>query len=321
MEEFLIETTDRFTLFPIKYHDVWESYKNHKKAFWTAEEIDFSADRNDWEKLSDNEKYFIENILGFFAGSDGIVLENLMGNFSTEIQNAEMRCFYMFQGMMENIHSECYSLLIDSLVTPKSRQRELFRAISDIPCVEQKAEWAQKWLDPSKASFSHRLIAFAVVEGIFFSGSFCAIFWLKSRGKMCNSLGKANELIARDESLHTQFATMVYRNHVVNKLSREQVLDIVLEAVAIETDFICDSLPCSLIGMNSEMMTEYIKYVCDLLLIDLGYDKHYHAENPFPFMVTMSLDGQTNFFESRVSEYQKNAIEESDKHFILSDDF
>jgi ribonucleotide reductase beta subunit family protein with ferritin-like domain len=320
MEDFLVPTTDRFTLFPIQYQDVWDAYKFHKRAFWTAEEIDFSADRKDWNNLSSDEKYFIENILGFFAGSDGIVLENLIGNFCKEIQNPEMRCFYMFQGMMENIHSECYSLLIDCLVDSKSRQQELFHAIESIPCVERKAVWAQKWLDPS-VDFARRLIAFAVVEGIFFSGSFCAVFWLKSQGKMCNSLGKANELIARDEALHTKFATMVYRNHVKNKLSSKDVLEIVLEAVDIEKQFICESLPCRLIGMNSELMTQYILFVADLLIQDLGYTSVFNVSNPFPFMTSMALDGQTNFFESRVSEYQKNTILESEKSFDLTTDF
>jgi ribonucleoside-diphosphate reductase beta chain len=322
MEKFLIEDNSRFTLFPIQYHDIWKSYENHKNAFWTAQEIDFSADLSQWEKLTIQERFFIENILGFFAGSDGIVLENLVSNFCSEIKNPEMRYFYTFQAMMENIHGECYSLLIESLVKDPKRKKILFNAIDTIPCISKKAEWAKKWLD-TKNSFAQRIVAFAVVEGVFFSGAFCSIFWLKNRGIMINSLGKANELIARDEGLHTDFAVLMYNNYIEDKLDVETLNSIVKEAVDIEIEFICKSLSCNLIGMNSDLMTSYIKYIADRLVVQLGGEKIYHEKNPFPFMNQLSLDGLSNFFETRVTEYSNasSVVKQSDKHFILSDDF
>ena len=295
------EDPSRFVLFPIKHSDIWEAYENHKNAFWTAQEIDYAADLEDWGRLHENEKYFIEHILAFFAGSDGIVLENLLQNFCNEIQIPEVRCFYTFQAMMENIHSEVYSLLIDTFIKEPSRKTMLFNAIDTIPCIQHKAEWALKWINNSRP-YSERLVAFAVVEGIFFSGSFCAIFWLKNRGKMVKALGTSNELISRDESLHTQFAILLY-SKIVNKLSDEQVKNIIKEAVKIEQNFICESLPCNLIGMNKELMSEYIEFVADRLITQLGYSKIYNTKNPFSFMDIINLDGKSNFFEKRVTEY------------------
>jgi ribonucleotide reductase beta subunit family protein with ferritin-like domain len=318
------EDPSRFVLFPIKHSDIWEAYENHKNAFWTAQEIDYAADLEDWNKLNANEKYFIEHILAFFAGSDGIVLENLLQNFCNEIQIPEVRCFYTFQAMMENIHSEVYSLLIDTFIKEPSRKTMLFNAIDTIPCVEQKAKWALKWIDSSRP-YSERLVAFAVVEGIFFSGSFCAIFWLKNRGKMVKALGTSNELISRDESLHTQFAILLY-SKIVNKLSDQQVKNIITEAVEIEKTFICESLPCNLIGMNKDLMGEYIEFVADRLITQLGYSKIYNTKNPFSFMDIMNLDGKSNFFEKRVTEYSiasssKNTHDDSTWDNLYSSDF
>jgi len=320
-EPILKDDPNRFTLFPITWPDIWKAYENHKAAFWTAQEIDYTSDIDDWEKLNNDEKYFIEHILAFFAGSDGIVLENLITNFCAEVQVAEARCFYAFQGMMENIHSEVYSLLIDTFVKEPERKTTLFNAIETIPCVSRKAEWAMKWINQDN-SFAERLVAFAVVEGIFFSGSFCAIFWLKNRGIMVKALGKSNELIARDEGLHTDFAVLLY-SHLNNKLTQEKIQEIITEAVEIETNFICESLPCRLVGMNSVLMEQYIKFVADRLVMQLGYTKIYNAQNPFAFMDNMNLDGKTNFFEQRVTEYQiaSGASSESEKVFDLSDEF
>ena len=292
-ELLLKDDPSRFTLFPIKWPDIWKAYEDHKKAFWTAQEIDYSADQSDWSQLNDDEKYFIEHILAFFAGSDGIVLENLITNFCAEVQVPEARCFYGFQAMMENIHSEVYSLLIETFVKDPVRKDVLFNAIETIPCVAKKAEWALKWINNTN-SFAERLVAFSVVEGIFFSGSFCAIFWLKSRGKMVNALGKSNELIARDEGLHTDFAILLY-SHLENKLTQDKIEEIVRDAVEIETNFICESLPCRLIGMNSELMTQYIKFVADRLIQQLGHSKIYNETNPFAFMDNMNLDGKVTF--------------------------
>ena len=294
---------NRFTLFPIQYLDMWKAYKQHKHAFWTAEEIDFSADLVDWKnKLTSNERYFIENILAFFAGSDGIVLENLVQNFCNEVTIPEARCFYAFQAMMENIHSETYSLMIDSLIEDPLRKQQLFQAVDRIPCVQKKANWAIQWIENPKNNFATRLFAFAIVEGIFFSGAFCAIFWLKERGLMTKALGKSNEWIARDEGLHTAFAVLLYQ-YVVNKLSLEEAHSILHEAVMIEEEFICESLPVRLIGMNSESMSQYIRFVADRLLTQFNLSKLYFTSNPFPFMEKIGLDGKTNFFEERVSEY------------------
>ncbi len=320
-EPLLTEDPTRFTMFPLKYFDLWAAYKNHMKAFWTEDEIDFSADKKDWETLSKDEKYFIENILAFFAGSDGIVLENLIENFSCEVQAPEARAFYGFQAMIENVHSTTYSLLIDTFIEDPQRKLELFNAIQTIPCVTKKSLWAFKWIDKSRP-FAERLVAFTIVEGVFFSGSFCAIFWLKNQGKMVKALGMSNELIARDEGLHCEFGVLMYHK-LVNKLSYERLIEIVTEAVEIEKEFICDSLPCSLIGMNSTLMYQYIRFVADRLIVQLGYEKYYNVENPFDFMNNIALASKSNFFENRVSDYGHSSvlIKQKDKHFILEDDF
>ena len=322
MNETLLEDNNRYTLFPIKHMDMWNAYNNHKNAFWTAQEIDYTADIGDWENLSADEKFFIENILAFFAGSDGIVLENLIEDFSSQVKVPEARCFYGFQAMIENIHGETYSLLIDTFVKDPKRKTELFEAIDTIPAVGKKAKWALKWINKD-IPFATRLIAFAIVEGVFFSGSFCSIFWLKNKGKMIKALGMANDFIARDEGLHTNFAVLLYKDHIVNKMTQDDFYEIMKEAVEIEREFICDSLPCNLIGMNSTLMYQYIKFVADRLSQQLGYDKIYNVDNPFPFMETIGLDGMGNFFEGRVSEYTSasSVIKQEDKHFILSDDF
>ena len=321
-EIILKDNLTRFTVFPIQYHDIWRAYKQHINAFWTAEEIDFSADKKDWDNLNKDERYFIENILAFFAGSDGIVLENLVENFCKEVQIPEARCFYGFQAMIENIHGEVYSLLIDTYIDNPKHKDKLFRAIETIPCIKKKAEWALKWIN-SETPFAERLVAFAVVEGIFFSGSFCSIFWLKSRGKMVTALGTSNELIARDEGMHTDFAILLYTKYIENKLSYEKIKEIIMKAVEIEEEFICDSLPCKLIGMNSDLMREYIKFVADRLITQLGYSKIYGTNNPFDFMDNINLDGKTNFFEKRVTEYQKatQVSNADDRKFALNDDF
>ena len=300
-EPILEENPNRFVLFPIKHNKLWEAYKKAESSFWTAEEIDFSKDTNDWDKLTDNEQYFIKNIIAFFAGSDGIVLENLVGNFCNEIQIPEARCFYGFQIAIENIHSEVYSLLIDKYVKDVNEKKKLFNAIEEIPCVKRKAEWAIKWMSKDSASFAKRIVAFAVVEGIFFSGSFCAVFWLNKRGLM-PGLTFSNELISRDEGMHTDFAVLIYQM-LVNKLDSEEIYKIVTEAVEIEKNFINESIPCAMIGMNSELMSQYIEYVADRLVVQLGYAKYYNSENPFDFMQLISMENKTNFFEKRVSEY------------------
>ena len=300
-EPILQENPSRFVLFPIKHKKLWDAYKIAEASFWTAEEIDFSKDTNDWESLTKNEKHFLKNIIAFFAGSDGIVLENLVGNFCNEIQLPEARCFYGFQIAIENIHSEVYSLIIDKYVKDELEKATLFNAIEEIPCVKRKADWAIKWMSPDKASFSERVIAFAVVEGIFFSGSFCAIFWLKKRG-LLPGLTFSNELISRDEGMHTDFAVLIYEM-LINKLDPERIYSIVTQAVEIEKSFITESIPCALIGMNAELMKQYIEYVADRLLVQLGYAKYYNSENPFEFMQLISMENKTNFFEKRVSEY------------------
>ena len=314
------ENSGRFVLFPIKYADMWDMYKKQVAVFWKAEEIDLSKDYSDWEKLNDNEKYFIKNILAFFAGSDGIVLENLAERFMSEVQIPEARCFYGFQLMMENIHSETYSLLIDSYVKDKEEKIKLFNAIETIPCVSKKAKWAQKWIS-SDTIFSKRLIAFAAVEGIFFSGSFCAIFWLKNRGLM-PGLTFSNELISRDEGLHTDFAVLLY-GYIVNKLKQEEIEKIICDAVNIEKEFITESLPCNLIGMNRDLMIEYIEFVADRLIVQLGYKRVYNSKNPFPFMEMISLEGKTNFFEKRVGEYSLTGVgvENENMEFNLDAEF
>jgi ribonucleotide reductase beta subunit family protein with ferritin-like domain len=318
-EPILKEDETRFCLFPIKYTDIWEEYKRQERSFWTAEEIDYASDLNDWEKLSKEERYFIEHILAFFASADGIVLENLAKNFCCEVQLPEARCAYAFQAMIENVHNQVYSLLIDTFVKNPERKRELFNAISTIPCVKDKADWAMKWMDPDKSCFASRLVAFAVVEGVFFSGSFCAIFWLKSRGKMGSALGTSNELISRDEGMHTDFAILLY-SKLKNRLKQKDIENIFKEAVDIEINFICKSLPCRLIGMNSDLMTKYIQFVADRLITQLGYEKIYKSKNPFDFMNILGLQGKTNFFEKRVTEYQ-NAAHLTDNNFEIDENF
>jgi len=305
MEKILQENPNRFVLFPIQHEDLWKLYKQAQSCFWTAEEIDLQQDLTDWEKLNEGEKYFVKNVLAFFAASDGIVNENLAENFVKEVQYTEAKFFYGFQIMMENVHSETYSLLIDTYIKDKEEQNVLFNAIETIPAVKKKADWALKWIGSS--SFTERLIAFAAVEGIFFSGSFCSIFWLKRRGLM-PGLSFSNELISRDEGLHTNFAVHLYRHHIQDQLSKERVLEILTSALTIEKEFITESLPVDLIGMNSKLMCQYLEYVTDRLLVDLGIGKVYNSENPFDFMQNIALENKTNFFEKRVSDYSKRGV-------------
>ena len=302
-EPILKDNPNRFTLFPINYPDLWQFYQTHVATFWTSGDIDFEADRDDWDKLDSHEKHFILNVLAFFAGSDGIVLENIMGNFSLEVQVPEARSFYSIQGAIETIHSEVYSLLIETFGDTTEQKKQLFTAIENMPCVKNKADWALSYMNSDTNSFSQRLVGFAVVEGIFFSGSFCAIFWFKSQNRLVKTLGTSNELISRDEALHCQFAIALYK-HLVNKLSQKEVEDIVKPAVKIEREFICDSLQCPLVGMNADLMNEYIQFVADRLMVQLGYEPIYGSSNPFPFMENIAIDGKTNFFEKRVTEYQ-----------------
>ena len=320
-EHLLMDIENRFVLFPIKYPEIWKFYKKSMACFWTAEEIDLANDARDWNTLSKNEKYFISNVLAFFAASDGIVNENLLINFSNEIKIPEIRYFYGFQIAMENIHSEVYSLLIDEYITDTVEKTHLFNAIETIPCVKRKAEWALRWTDAKKAIFSERLIAFAAVEGIFFSGSFCSIFWLKKRGLM-PGLSFSNELISRDEGLHCDFACLLY-SMIVTRLSQERVYEIIESAVQIEKQFVSESIPVELIGMNSKLMCKYIEFVTDRLLIALGYDAKYKTKNPFDWMDMISLQGKTNFFEKRVGEYSKAGvgIDRSEQVFKLDADF
>ncbi|TKA67095.1 Ribonucleoside-diphosphate reductase small chain [Cryomyces minteri] len=312
MEPILAENAQRFVLFPIKYHEIWQMYKKAEASFWTAEEIDLSKDLHDWNnRLNDDERFFISHVLAFFAASDGIVNENLVERFSGEVQIPEARCFYGFQIMMENIHSETYSLLIDTYISEPKQRTYLFNAIDNIPCIRRKADWALRWISDKNSTFACRLIAFAAVEGIFFSGSFASIFWLKKRGLMAG-LTFSNELISRDEGMHTDFACLLY-SHLKNKPSDQLVLHIITEAVAIEQEFLSDALPCALLGMNATLMCQYIEFVADRLLLALGTKKHYNATNPFDFMENISLAGKTNFFEKRVGDYQKAGIMASTK--------
>lgn len=321
-EPLLQDNKDRFVIFPIQHNDIWQFYKNAEASFWTAEEVDLSPDLHDWQnKLNDNERFFISRVLAFFAASDGIVNENLAINFLQEVQYPEARCFYGFQIMIENIHSEMYSLLIDTYVKDPAEKDYLLRAIETIPCVTKKAKWALRWI--TKGSFAERLIAFAAVEGIFFSGSFCSIFWLKKRGLM-PGLTFSNELISRDEGLHCDFACSLYVNHLQNKLSEETIREIIVDAVAIEKEFVTDALPVKLIGMNAELMCQYIEFVADRLLVALGCNKVWNATNPFDFMELISLQGKTNFFERRVGEYQKTGVAQTNSEqntFSLDEDF
>ena len=310
VEPILKENKDRFVIFPIKHHDLWEWYKKCEASFWTAEEIDLHQDLTDWTtKLNDDERYFIKHILAFFAASDGIVNENLAENFVNEVQYSEAKFFYGFQIMMENIHSETYSLLIDTYVKDDNEKDKLFNAIETFPAIKKKADWALKWIESD--SFAERLIAFAGVEGIFFSGAFCSIFWLKKRGLM-PGLTFSNELISRDEGVHCDYAVHLHNNHLVNKVPKERITQILTDALDIEKEFITESLPVSLIGMNAKLMTQYLEFVTDRLLVELNCDKVYNATNPFEFMDMISLQGKTNFFEKRVSEYQKAGVLNND---------
>lgn len=305
-EPILKENKDRFVIFPIQHHDIWQWYKKQEACFWTAEEIDLQQDLADWSnKLSEDEQYFIKHILAFFAASDGIVNENLAENFVSEVQYTEAKFFYGFQIMMENIHSETYSLLIDTYVKDEKEKSILFHAIENFPAIKKKADWALKWVE--SPSFADRLIAFAAVEGIFFSGAFCSIFWLKKRGLM-PGLTFSNELISRDEGMHCDFAVHLHNNHLVNKVPKERITHILTNALDIEREFITESLPVSLIGMNSKLMTQYLEFVTDRLLVELGCEKVYNSTNPFDFMDMINLQGKTNFFEKRVSEYQKAGV-------------
>ena len=305
-EPILQPNDNRFVIFPIQHDDLWEWYKKQQACFWTAEEIDLNPDIVDWTtKLTDDERYFIKHILAFFAASDGIVNENLAENFVNEVQYSEAKFFYGFQIMMENIHSETYSLLIDTYVKDEIEKDQLFRAIEVFPAIKKKAEWALKWIESD--SFAERLIAFAAVEGIFFSGAFCSIFWLKKRG-LLPGLTFSNELISRDEGMHCDFAVHLHNNHIVNRVSPERIKEIIVDALNIEREFVTESLPVSLIGMNARLMTQYLEFVTDRLLLEFGCDKVYDATNPFDFMEMISLEGKTNFFEKRVSEYQKAGV-------------
>src|SRR6478735_7792395 len=304
-EPLLRENKDRFVLFPIRQHDIWKYYKQAEASFWTAEEIDLSDDLKDWANLNDGERHFISHILAFFAASDGIVNENLAVNFMSEVQLPEARCFYGFQIMMENIHSETYALLIDTYIKDNATKNHLFHAIDTVPAVKKKAEWALRWIQ--NGTFAERLVAFADIEGIFFAGSFCSIFWLKKRGLM-PGLTFSNELISRDEGLHTDFACMLYKDYIVNKPSESRIRELITEAVAFECEFITEALPVSLIGMNADMMKEYIKFCADRLMRQLGYSQIYNAKNPFDWMELISMQGKTNFFERKVSEYQKAGV-------------
>lgn len=302
-EPLLTESNNRYVLFPIKHHNLFHLYKKALASFWTTEEVDLSKDGNDWKSLTQGEQHFIKNILAFFAGSDGIVLENLAVRFMSDIKCPEATCFYGFQIAIENIHSEMYSLLIDTYIKDTTEKKYLFNAIDNIPSVAKKANWAIKWINDSSSTFAKRVIAFAAVEGIFFSGSFCAIFWLKKRGLM-PGLTSSNELISRDEGLHTDFAVAIY-SMLVNKLDESTIYEIIKDAVEIEKEFIIDSIPCKLIGMNSTLMSQYIEFVADRLVLQLGYKKIYNSQNPFDFMEMISLEGKTNFFEKRVMDYSK----------------
>ncbi|MTB52821.1 ribonucleotide-diphosphate reductase subunit beta [Lewinella sp. W8] len=321
IEPILVDNPNRFVLFPIEHDDIWQFYKLQEACFWTAEEIDLSADLNDWaNKLNDNERHFIKHVLAFFAASDGIVNENLAENFVSEVQYTEAKFFYGFQIMMENIHSETYSLLIDTYINDPKEKDYLFNAIETMDCVKKKADWALRWIE--NGNFAERIVAFAAVEGIFFSGSFCSIFWLKKRGLM-PGLTFSNELISRDEGMHCDFACLLYNEHIQHKLDPQVVRDIIADAVAIEKEFVSDALPVNLIGMNSDMMCQYIEFVADRLLAELGQPKIWNVENPFPWMDMINLQGKTNFFEKRVGEYQKAGVtsDREKQSFSLDEDF
>jgi len=318
-EPILTEDNDRFVMFPLKYDDVWCMYKKQVDCFWRAEEVDLSKDMIHWQKLNDDERYFIKHILAFFAASDGIVLENLGMRFMSEVQVSEIRAFYGFQIAMENIHSEMYSLLIDTYVKNGDEKTKLFKAVENFPCIKKKADWAVKWINDKRSSFATRLLAFACVEGIFFSGAFCSIYWLKKRGLM-PGLTFSNELISRDEALHTEFAVLLF-NKLNKKPSKKKIIDIIKESVTIEKEFICEALPCRLISMNSKLMSQYIEFVADRLACQLGCNKIYNTANPFDFMELISVEGKTNFFEKRVGEYALANKERADDVFDLDGAF
>jgi len=318
-EPILTPDDNRFVMFPIKYDDIWAMYKKQIDCFWRAEEIDLSKDLNHWDTLTADEKHFVSMILAFFAASDGIVLENLAQRFMSDVQISEARAFYGFQIAMENIHSQTYSLLIETYIKDKEQKHKLFNAIENYPCIKKKSDWAQKWINDNRSSFATRLVAFACIEGIFFSGSFCSIFWLKKRGLM-PGLTFSNELISRDEALHCEFAILLY-SKLEKKVAKTKILDIIKECVEIETEFICEALPCRLIGMNSELMTQYIQFVADRLCVQLGYPKIYNATNPFAFMELISIEGKTNFFERKVGDYALANVKKSDDDFEFTSDF
>ena len=314
--DILKETKSRFVLFPIQSNPIWKMYKMAMNCFWKSDEINLTRDYKDWERLNEDEQHFIKYVLAFFAASDGIVTENLAVRFMSDVKLAEARCFYGFQIAMENIHSETYSLLIDSFIKDDGEKTKLFEAINNFPCIQKKANWAIKWMESESESFAKRLVAFSCVEGIFFSGAFCSIYWLKKRGLM-PGLTFSNELISRDEALHCEFAVLLYKM-LSNKLTTAEILLIVTEAVSIEKEFICDALPCRLIGMNAGLMSQYIEFVADRLLQQFGVSKHYNASNPFDFMDMISLEGKTNFFERRVGEYNLVNDVKDDKAFEIS---
>jgi ribonucleoside-diphosphate reductase beta chain len=318
-EILLKKNNNRFVLFPIKYQDIYDEYKKAESSFWTVNEIDLSKDAKDWNRLTENEQYFIKNIIGFFAGSDGIIIENLAVRFLSEIEIPEIRAFYSYQIFNENIHSETYSLLIDTYIKDNDEKMRIFNSIDNTPCIYKKAMWAHKWIQNKEVNFATRLIAFAIVEGVFFSGSFCAIYWLKKRGLM-PGLTFSNELISKDESTHCYFACLLY-SYIKNKIKPEIIYDIIKEAVVIEKEFITESIPCALIGMNADMMKEYIEFVSDRLLVQLGYEKIWNASNPFDFMEMISLRPKSNFFEIRVGEYAKSTISENNEKFEINNDF
>jgi ribonucleoside-diphosphate reductase subunit M2 len=318
-EPLLTPDDNRFVMFPIKHQDIWEMYKKQVDCFWRAEEIDLTKDLIHWESLTEDERHFISMILAFFAASDGIVLENLAGRFMCDVQNSEARAFYGFQIAMENIHSQTYSLLIETYIKDSEEKNKLFYAIENYPCIKKKSDWAQKWIKDNRSGFATRLVAFACVEGIFFSGAFCSIFWLKKRG-LLPGLTFSNELISRDEALHCEFAILLY-NKLQNKIKKSKIYEIIKEAVDIETEFICEALPCRLIGMNSIMMTQYIQFVADRLCLQLGYDKLYNVTNPFDFMELISLESKANFFEHMPSAYSLANKEKKTDIFNFSEDF
>lgn len=315
----LVPDDNRFVMFPIQYNDIWEMYKKQVDCFWRPEEIDLTKDLTHWDSLNDDERFFVSMILAFFAASDGIVLENLASRFMNEIQVSEARAFYGFQIAMENIHSHTYSLLIETYIKDKEEKSRLFNAIQNFPCIKKKSDWAQKWIHDNRSSFAARLVAFACVEGIFFSGAFCSIFWLKKRGLM-PGLTFSNELISRDEALHCEFAILLYRK-LQKKMDKGRIHEIIKEAVEIETEFICQALPCRLIGMNADLMTQYIQFCADRLCLQLGYKKIYNVRNPFDFMELISLESKTNFFEKRLSDYALANKNNSEEAFNFSEDF